>query len=240
MALQLGPISLYWYGICYAVGLAGAVPGHGPDGRAIPAEPGDPRRCRRRDRRARRGPAVPRHRPVAGALRRRPDQDLPPAICRSRDLRRVHHRGDRGHRAGPLQGLVLAVGGHRRPGHLRDAGRGRLGLLQQELYGPPTTLPWGVAIDCEHRIAVSVRDVPGRSDPLPAALPVRVAERAHRRAGLDLAREPAATVAADWRPRRDHVHLDRPGAVPGRVPPGSATGGSATSRPPSSSARRSC
>ena len=24
IALQLGPISLYWYGICYAIGLAGA------------------------------------------------------------------------------------------------------------------------------------------------------------------------------------------------------------------------
>jgi phosphatidylglycerol:prolipoprotein diacylglycerol transferase len=31
---------------------------------------------------------------------------------------------------------------------------GRLGnFFNQELYGPPTTLPWGIAIDCEHRVA---------------------------------------------------------------------------------------
>ena len=30
---------------------------------------------------------------------------------------------------------------------------GRLGnFFNQELYGPPTTLPWGIAIDCAHRI----------------------------------------------------------------------------------------
>jgi phosphatidylglycerol:prolipoprotein diacylglycerol transferase len=31
---------------------------------------------------------------------------------------------------------------------------GRLGnFFNQELYGPPTSLPWGIAIDCEHRVA---------------------------------------------------------------------------------------
>ena len=31
---------------------------------------------------------------------------------------------------------------------------GRLGnFFNQELYGPPTALPWGIAIDCEHRVA---------------------------------------------------------------------------------------
>ena len=31
---------------------------------------------------------------------------------------------------------------------------GRLGnYFNQELYGPPTTLPWGIAIDCAHRVA---------------------------------------------------------------------------------------
>jgi phosphatidylglycerol---prolipoprotein diacylglyceryl transferase len=30
---------------------------------------------------------------------------------------------------------------------------GRLGnFFNQELYGPPTTLPWGIAIDCAHRV----------------------------------------------------------------------------------------
>jgi phosphatidylglycerol:prolipoprotein diacylglycerol transferase len=31
---------------------------------------------------------------------------------------------------------------------------GRFGnFFNQELYGPPTTLPWGIAIDCVHRVA---------------------------------------------------------------------------------------
>jgi phosphatidylglycerol---prolipoprotein diacylglyceryl transferase len=31
---------------------------------------------------------------------------------------------------------------------------GRLGnFFNQELYGPPTSLPWGIAIDCAHRVA---------------------------------------------------------------------------------------
>ena len=30
---------------------------------------------------------------------------------------------------------------------------GRLGnFFNQELYGPPTNLPWGIAIDCAHRV----------------------------------------------------------------------------------------
>jgi phosphatidylglycerol:prolipoprotein diacylglycerol transferase len=33
-------------------------------------------------------------------------------------------------------------------------GIGRLGnFFNQELYGPPTNLPWGIAIDCAHRVA---------------------------------------------------------------------------------------
>jgi phosphatidylglycerol:prolipoprotein diacylglycerol transferase len=32
---------------------------------------------------------------------------------------------------------------------------GRLGnFFNQELYGPPTNLPWGIAIDCAHRVAI--------------------------------------------------------------------------------------
>jgi phosphatidylglycerol---prolipoprotein diacylglyceryl transferase len=37
---------------------------------------------------------------------------------------------------------------------------GRIGnFFNQELYGPPTTLPWGIAIDCEHRVAAYPCDV---------------------------------------------------------------------------------
>ena len=53
---------------------------------------------------------------------------------------------------------------------------GRWGnYFNQELYGPPTTLPWGIPIDCAHRLAdVPVRAVPGGHDALPPAVPVRV------------------------------------------------------------------
>ena len=44
---------------------------------------------------------------------------------------------DRRHRARPV----------------RHAGRRPLGnFFNQELYGPPTNLPWGIAIDCAHRV----------------------------------------------------------------------------------------
>jgi phosphatidylglycerol:prolipoprotein diacylglycerol transferase len=37
---------------------------------------------------------------------------------------------------------------------------GRIGnFFNQELYGPPTSAPWGIAIDCEHRVAAYTCDV---------------------------------------------------------------------------------
>ena len=44
---------------------------------------------------------------------------------------------------------------------------GRWGnFFNQELYGPPTDLPWGIAIDCAHRVArLPVQHVPARSPP---------------------------------------------------------------------------
>jgi len=39
------------------------------------------------------------------------------------------------------------------PGIFVMQAAGRVGnFFNQELYGPPTSLPWGVAIDCEHRV----------------------------------------------------------------------------------------
>ena len=39
------------------------------------------------------------------------------------------------------------------PGMLLGQAIGRLGnFVNQELYGPPTTLPWGIPIDAEHRV----------------------------------------------------------------------------------------
>ena len=46
--------------------------------------------------------------------------------------------------------LADAVG----PGYLIGQAIGRLGnYINQELYGPPTTLPWGIQIEAQHRIA---------------------------------------------------------------------------------------
>jgi len=40
------------------------------------------------------------------------------------------------------------------PGIFLMQAAGRLGnFFNQELYGPPTSVPWGIAIDCAHRVA---------------------------------------------------------------------------------------
>ena len=55
-------------------------------------------------------------------------------------------------------------------------------FFNQELYGPPTNLPWGIPIDCAHRIAGATRAaVLPETTPLPPAVPVRVAVRGARR-----------------------------------------------------------
>ena len=55
-------------------------------------------------------------------------------------------------------------------------------FFNQELYGPPTDLPWGITIDCDHRVAqVPVQHVPGGDHRIPPAVPVRVDPRRHRR-----------------------------------------------------------
>ena len=52
---------------------------------------------------------------------------------------------------------------------------GRWGnYFNQELYGPPTTLPWGIPIDCAHRLGGLRLHGPARDDALPPAVPVRV------------------------------------------------------------------
>ena len=133
VALQIGPFPIYWYGIGYAVGLALAYlllvrlakrAGEDPDvvgnGIIIVADRGADRR-----------PALPRHRPM-GAVQGRPAQDRPAPVHRPRGLRRDHHRHGRGVPVRPLQARpVPALGGHRRAGPVRDAGRRALGQLLQ-------------------------------------------------------------------------------------------------------------
>ncbi len=133
IAIQLGPLPVYWYGIGYAIGLAAAylvmhrlaqragedaeILGNGIIIVAVAALIG--------------GRALPRHRPV-GALPERPDQDLPAAVFRARRLRRHRDRDDRRLRLRALQaGPVPALGGHHRARPVRDAGHRALGQLLQ-------------------------------------------------------------------------------------------------------------
>ena len=62
-------------------------------------------------------------------------------------------------------------------------------FFNQELYGPPTTLPWGIAdrLRPPDRRSLPVRPRSRRDDPLPSAVPVRVAVGRPRRAGAHLA-----------------------------------------------------
>ena len=71
-----------------------------------------------------------------------------------------------------------ALGRHRRARPVRHAGDRTLGELLHQGLGTPTTLPWGIPIDCAHRLDVTQCRVPGGDDALPPALPLRVDVRA--------------------------------------------------------------
>ena len=50
---------------------------------------------------------------------------------------------------------------------------GRWGnYFNQELYGPPTTLPWGIPIDAAHRVADYPLNLFPGGDPVPPAVPL--------------------------------------------------------------------
>ena len=185
------------------------------------------------------GRRVPRHRPVGRALQGRPDQDLPAAVLGARRAtagssparsRRSCTRATSRCRscAGPTSSRPACSSCRRS----RRWGN----FFNQELYGPPTTLPWGIPIDCAHRIAgLLVRGVPGGDDALPAAVPVRVGLRAARRAVPDLDRLPrcGARLRAG-RPPADLLHLVRRRPVRRSRRSGTTTGRSSGSRPPRS------
>ena len=73
---------------------------------------------------------------------------------------------------------------------------GRWGnYFNQELYGPPTTQPWGIAIDCAHRLAsLRLRHLPG-DDAVPPAVPVRI-DLGAARCGVPRVPGVSAAVAA--------------------------------------------
>jgi phosphatidylglycerol:prolipoprotein diacylglycerol transferase len=155
VAIQLGPLPLYWYGIAYAVGLAGAY--------------------WIMDRQARRfgenasiiGNAliiVAIAALIGGRLYHVIDQwqlykdDLLKIVLPPYSGLGVFG----GIVTGGIAVLVLVRYHHVSawrwgdiiaPGILFMQFVGRIGnFFNQELYGPPTSLPWGIAIDCAHRV----------------------------------------------------------------------------------------
>jgi phosphatidylglycerol:prolipoprotein diacylglycerol transferase len=155
IAIQLGPIPVYWYGVCYAVGLALAY-------LVITRE------ARRRGLDARLvdngiiivGVAAL----IGGRLYHVIDQwqlykDDPLKIV-------MPPYTGLGVYGGILTGVIAAIVITRlwkqsflrwadviAPGLFVMQAVGRWGnFFNQELYGPPTNLPWGIAIDCQHRV----------------------------------------------------------------------------------------
>ena len=155
VAIQLGPFPLYWYGIAYAVGLAGAY--------AVMV---------RQARRFGENAAIIGNGLIVIAIA---------ALIGGR----LYHVVDQWqlYAGDPLKIILPPYSGlgvfggfvtgtlafvwltrHYRvsawrwgdivaPGLFVMQGVGRLGnFFNQELYGPPTTLPWGIAIDCVHRV----------------------------------------------------------------------------------------
>ena len=155
--------------------------------RGAPAGPRHrPPRQRHHHRRrggADRRPPLPRHRPV-GPLQGRPAGDRPAAVQRPRRLRRDRHRLRGGDPLRPLEAPAVPGlgrrGGARPPRRCRPSARWG-NFFNQELYGPPTDLPWGIAIDVRQPDGdvglPAARHDAGRR-PLPPALPLRVALRA--------------------------------------------------------------
>ena len=165
VAIHLGPIPVFWYGICYAAGLAAAY--------AIIT-----REARRR-----------------GLDARVVDNGIIVVAVAALAGGRLYHVIDQwqlykdnligivlppynglGVYGGMLTGTLAALVLTRRwrqpfwrwadviaPGLFVMQAIGRWGnFFNQELYGPPTNLPWGIAIDCAHRVS----DYPCQTFPL--------------------------------------------------------------------------
>jgi phosphatidylglycerol:prolipoprotein diacylglycerol transferase len=157
IALQLGPISLYWYGICYAIGLAGAY-----------------WVMVRMARRFRQDSNIIGNGLIVVAIAALAGGRLYHVIDQWQNLYAADPikvflppYAGLGIFGGFITGAIAVFALTRyykvsfwrwadivAPGIFVMQAAGRLGnFFNQELYGPPTTLPWGIAIDCEHRIA---------------------------------------------------------------------------------------
>jgi phosphatidylglycerol:prolipoprotein diacylglycerol transferase len=155
IALQLGPFALYWYGIAYAVGLGGAYWAVNRQARTF----GEDTRV------IGNGIIVIA---VAALIGGRLYHVIDQWQLYSDNLLKIFlppYSGlgiFGGFLTGAVAFLVLARRWHLSAWRWADIvatgifvmqSAGRVGnFFNQELYGPPTDLPWGIAIDCAHRV----------------------------------------------------------------------------------------
>ena len=156
IALQLGPISLYWYGICYAIGLAGAY--------VV---------MTRMARRFHQNATIIGNSLIVVAIAALAGGRLYHVIDQWQNLYAADPikiflppYAGLGIFGGFITGLIAVIALTRyykvsfwrwadivAPGVFVMQAAGRIGnFFNQELYGPPTNLPWGIAIDCAHRV----------------------------------------------------------------------------------------
>jgi phosphatidylglycerol:prolipoprotein diacylglycerol transferase len=163
IAIQLGPFPVYWYGIAYAVGLAVAYAVMVGQAKRLGLDP---------------GPlgngliVVAVAALIGGRLYHVIDQFNacgPGQPCYSQDLLKIilPPYSGLGVYGGIVTGTIAAIVYLRRlhldfwayadvvaPGLFTMQAIGRWGnFFNQELYGPPTNGPLGIAIDCAHRVA---------------------------------------------------------------------------------------
>lgn len=165
IALQIGPVPVYWYGICYAVGLAVAYVVMVAQARRLTLDPAVL---------ANGMIVVAVAALIGGRLYHVIDQfnacppAFPDAPCYSQNLLRIvlPPYSGLGVYGGLITGTIAFIAYARyqhidpwayadvvAPGLFTMQAIGRLGnFFNQELYGPPTNLPWGIAIDCQHRV----------------------------------------------------------------------------------------
>jgi phosphatidylglycerol---prolipoprotein diacylglyceryl transferase len=167
LAFQIGPLAVHWYGIAYALGIAGAF---------FVIE----REARRRGEDTRylvNGMIVVA---VAALIGGRLYHVIDQWQLYKDDLTKIvlppySGLGVYGGIAAGLVAMVLYTRYRRvnfwtwadivAPGLLVMQGIARWGnFANQELYGPPTTAPWGIAIQCQNRVAAYA--CPPGSDPL--------------------------------------------------------------------------
>ena len=167
IALELGPLAIHWYGIAYALGLAGAF---------IVIE----REARRRGEDTRYLTSGMIVVAVAALVGGRMYHVIDQWQLYKDDLTKIvlppySGLGVYGGIAAGLVAMVLYTRYRRlnfwtwadivAPGLLVMQGIARWGnYANQELYGPPTTAPWGIAIQCQNRVAAYA--CPPGSDPL--------------------------------------------------------------------------